>query len=412
MDRTDSRRRFPWIPVALTLLVIVGMMLPLDPIRDAVTRGPVTDARLERGFWYSALGPISSGLDALTLFTVGQIIGFTLWVFGLYGFWRFFARRRSPVAWSVEGWYAALALLSLCVVYAAAAILKRPMAQLIITRTDAIAVDFHSHTKYSHDGRWDWTAADVADWHDDAGFNVAYITDHATLDGARDGARLDSTVAGQGTMLLPGIEAFYYGEHVNLLSAGTRYRGVTTADLRDIDTSSLRLASLIPNLEPVLVHTIPGKLAAIHAAQGPSTTGVRAIEIVDGSPRGMSQARRDHDLIVHIADSLDLALVAGSDNHGWGRVAPGWTLVRIPNWRGYAPNLLADEIEKIIRLARRRGTLVVERTTANASPLGVALAFPVVAVTVARTLSGSEQLAWIFWIWIPWLAFQLRRRLH
>jgi len=386
VPRTEPRRRFPWIPVVLTALVIAGIAFPMEPIRDAVAGGPVADARLERGFWYVVLGPISSVLDALTLFTVGQIIGFTLWMFGLYGVWRVVARRRRPVPWGIEGWYAALALLTLMVVYAAAAILKRPMAQLIITRTDVIAVDFHAHTKYSHDGRFDWTALDVRDWHEAAGFNAAYITDHATLEGAAEGARLDSTVAGQGTILLPGIEAFYLGEHINLLNAGIRYRGLTTADLKDIDTSALRLPSLIPELEPVLVQTIPGNLAQIHAAKGPTTTGVRAIEIVDGSPRGMSQTRRDHARILHLADSLDLALVAGSDNHGWGRTAPGWTLVRLPDWRGFRPSILADMIERVLRDARRNGTFVVERTTANASPLGVALAFPVVAVTVARTL--------------------------
>jgi hypothetical protein len=56
----------------------------------------------------------------------------------------------------------------------------------------------------------------------------------------------------------------------------------------------------------------------------------------------MTQVKRDHDRIVRIADSLDLTLVAGSDNHGWGRTAPGWTLRRIPGmWRAYSPDSLA-----------------------------------------------------------------------
>jgi hypothetical protein len=396
----------------LTLLVVIGIVFPLDAIRDAVTGGPISDARLERDFWYSVLGPMSSVLDAMTLFTVGQIIGFTIWLFGAYGVTRYVSRRRTTVPWRVEGWYGALALLSVLVVYAAAAILKRPMAQLIITRSDVVAVDFHAHTKYSHDGRFDWSAADVAHWHEAAGFNAVYITDHATFEGVSEGLSLDSTVAGQGTMLLPGLEAFYDGEHVNVLNAGIRFRGLTTADYRDIDTSALRLASTIPGIEPVLVQTIPANLAAVRAAGGSTTAGVRAIEIVDGSPRGMSQTRRDHDRIVHLADSLDLALVAGSDNHGWGRTAPGWTLVRIPSWRGYPPNRLADQIEAILRLARRNGTLVIERRTANASPLGVALTLPVVAITVARTLSGGEQVAWIVWIWVPWLFFLVKRRIR
>src|SRR5437764_10613241 len=49
--------------------------------------------------------------------------------------------------------------------------------------------------------------------------------------------------------------------------------------------------------------------------------------------------------IVHIADSLNLALVTGSDNHGWGRAAPGWTLMRIPGWRGMSTDSLSRRIE-------------------------------------------------------------------
>ena len=34
-------------------------------------------------------------------------------------------------------------------------------------------------------------------------------------------------------MLLQGLEAGYKGEHVNILSAGRRYRGLTNPDLRE-----------------------------------------------------------------------------------------------------------------------------------------------------------------------------------
>lgn len=382
--------------------MIVGAGFTAEPIRDAITGGGVTDARLERSSGYIMLGPISSVLDALTLFTVGQIIGFTIWVMGLYVAARYLRRRDRAVTVMREAAFAGVALAALLLVYAAAAVLPRPMAQLIITRSDAIAIDFHSHTRYSHDGRPDWSASDLRDWHAASGYNVAYVTDHATLDGVSDALALDSTVAGQGTTLLPGLEVFYHGEHVNLLDAGVRYKGLTTADYREIDEAALGITSKIIGFEPILIETIPGDLASMIPARGPGTAGVRAIEIVDGSPRGMSQIRRSHDRIVHLADSLNLALVAGSDNHGWGRTAPGWTLVRVPDWRGYSPDELASVIEKIIRVGGRSGTHVVERTTPSVSPIAVAMTLPMVAWTVTRTLSSNERIAWIFWIWVPW----------
>jgi hypothetical protein len=64
-------------------------------------------------------------------------------------------------------------------------IMPRPMAGLEAT-TDIIVVDFHAHTKFSHDGRPDWKPEDVRAWHRAAGFDVAYVTDHRTFEGARD----------------------------------------------------------------------------------------------------------------------------------------------------------------------------------------------------------------------------------
>jgi hypothetical protein len=288
------------------------------------------------------------------------------------------------------------------------------MAKLVKTRADIVAVDFHSHTKYSHDGRPGWSAQDVRDWHTASGFDVAYITDHRTMEGALEGTRLDAALVGQEDQatLLPGLEVFFHGEHVNILNAGSRYRGLTTTDLISINDTALAYASIIPNAEPVLIETIPGNLDMIIPHTGPSSAGVRAIEIVAGSPRGMTQVKRDHDRIVRIADSLNLALVAGSDNHGWGKTAPGWTLMRIPGtWRTYAPDSLANVIDAIIRQAGRRGTLVAERTTAGASPVALAFTLPAVVWTTARTLSTPERVSWLFWIWIPVvIAWLIRRR--
>ena len=402
-----------WIPLALTVVLAFASLFPAQPIRNAVDFSVVPDARLERSLGYMALGPVSAMFDAMTLFTKAQIIGFTLWAIGLYVVARVVWRR--PVGAGREAIYGVSAFLLLLVIYAAAIVLPRPMAKLVKTRDDIIAVDFHSHTSYSHDGRPGWTAADVQDWHTASGFDVAYITDHRSLEGAREGAGLDSALVGQEgkTTILPGIEVFFHGEHVNLLNAGARYRGLTTKDLISIDDTALAYASAIPGAEPVLIETIPGNLDAIIPQTGKGSAGVRAIELVDGAPRGMTQTKRDHDRIIHLADSLNLALVAGSDNHGWGKTAPGWTLLRIPgHWRSYSPADLANMIDDIIRLAGRRGPYVVERTTASASPVAIAFTMPAVVWTVMRTLSPGERVAWLLWMWIPVLIAWLIRKRH
>ena len=56
-----------------------------------------------------------------------------------------------------------------------------------------------------------WTAKDVQDWHTASGYDVAYITDHRTFQGAIEGTQLDSAMVGQAlaTTILPGIEVFW-----------------------------------------------------------------------------------------------------------------------------------------------------------------------------------------------------------
>ena len=411
VTKPSRLRTVPWTALLLTLLLGVTALIPTDAIRDAATHGPMPDGRLERSIGYTMLGPVSSMFDAMTLFSVQQIIGFTLWAMALYVVARMVWRR--PVGIVREAMYAVGAFVALLAIYALAVVMPRPMAKLVKTRGDIIAIDFHAHTEKSHDGRPGWSAEDVRDWHTASGYDVAYITDHRTIEGARDGTRLDAAIVGQEprTTMLPGIEVFFHGEHVNVLSVGIRYGGLTSADLVSLDDTALAYASSIRNAEPIVIETIPGNLDMIIPHSGPGSAGVRGIEIVAGSPRGMTQVKRDHDRIVRIADSLDLTLVAGSDNHGWGRTAPGWTLMRIPGmWRAYSPDSLAKVIDDVFRAAGRRGTRVAERTTAGASPVALAFTMPVVVWTVMRTLSSPERVAWLFWIWIPVIAAWLIRR--
>ncbi|NIQ58279.1 MAG: hypothetical protein GWN71_34530, partial [Gammaproteobacteria bacterium] len=61
---------------------------------------------------------------------------------------------------------------------------------------------------------------------------------------------------------------------------------------------------------------------------------------------------RDRALILAMVDSLDLAPVAATNNHGWGRTAAAWTLMRIPGWEELTPDELSTAIED--RLHRER----------------------------------------------------------
>ncbi len=384
----------------ISLLVLVAAAVPVEPVRDAATFLGVGEGRLVAPPAYLALEPISSVLDTITLLSIGQHIALFIWVVAVFVLWRVVRARWRSTTPRREMIAGVVMVVAVVLTYAVAAIAPRPMAQFAMSDETVIAVDFHSHTKYSHDGRPGWSEEDVRAWHRGGGYDVAYITDHRTFEGAERGIAGNPGQAGEGTMLLQGLEVVYRGEHVNILSAGRRYRGLTTPDLREMDDQSLAIANMMPSTSPAIIETIPGDLSRIPVTTSQGTPAVAAIEVVDGAPRGLSQSRRERARILQLADSLNLALVVGSDNHGWGRAAPGWTLIRITGWRGMTTDSLSRRIEEILRIGRRQATRPVERVVADGTT-AIALAFagPAIAWRMFTTLSADERVMWLVWTW-------------
>jgi len=398
-------RGLPWLALATIAVLALSAAWTIDPIRDGVTSGAVAEATLDRSSAYLLLAPISAILDTITLLSIRQHVALVVTLLAGWALWWWWSRRELDLA-ATAGRRAVrvasrvgIALVLLVGLYIVAVLVPRPMAALRTTNPAVITVDFHSHTKYSHDGRWNWEAEDVRRWHRKAGFDVAYISDHRSFDGAREGWANNPTQAGTETLLLPAIEVVWRGEHVNVLDADRMYRGIIDAALRDVDDDALRLASLVPGNEPVLIQTIPGDLSKVVAAKGRGTPGVRAIELVDGAPRGLTQSRRARARILDIADSANLALVAGSDHHGWGHAASAWTLLIVPGWRAAPPEDVSRAIAATLRAGGRGATKVVERYVADTDDAALLpFTVPLVAWGMFRTLSLDERVVWLAWI--------------
>jgi len=394
-----------WLALAVIALLALSAAWAIDPIRDAATAGAVPEATLDRSAGYLLIAPISAILDTITLLSVRQHVALVVTLVLGWAIWWWWSRREIDLA-IAPGRRAVrivarvgIALVGLIGLYAIAVMVPRPMAALRTDGPAILAIDFHAHTRHSHDGRWNWEAEDVRRWHRKAGFDVAYISDHRTFEGAREGWANNPTQAGTETLLLPAIEAVWQGEHVNILDADRMYRGILDAPLRDIDTEALRLASLVPGNEPVLIQTIPGDLSKVVSAKGHGTAGVRAIELIDGSPRGLAQGRQQRARILDIADSANLALVAGSDHHGWGHAASGWTLMILSNWRAAPPEEVSRAIAATLRAGGRGSTKVVERYVANTDqPALVPFTVPLVLWGMLRTLSVDERIVWFAWV--------------
>jgi hypothetical protein len=390
---TESPAPTRRILIAASVVLVAGALARVAPVHDAVTGAALPDARLVLPAAYVALAPLCELADTVAALPLHAHYALMASVLG------------GGLAWpGGRAWWRALrALGAVVALYLVVVLMPRPVARLVVHDPDAVVVDFHSHTRASHDGRRRYTAEANRAWHAAAGFDVAYVTDHGTPGGAVEGAARNPRRAGDGTVLLPGVELRRGRQRLNVLGIrpadSLAYAG---GELRDDVFAAQAGAYDVPR---VVVLTVPGPIRAPNGA-----VGLDAVEISDGSPRGLEQADRDRDELPAFADRLRLAVVAGSDDHGWATNAVAWNVVRVPGWRDMTPEALDRAIRQRI-LAR--GVQVVERL-ASVEPSG-SLAEPVDEVParlwmLCRALSWPERAAWLVWLWGPWLVLARCRR--
>lgn len=404
-------RRIPLIPTAISAAVVLTGGIAVQPVRDAATLGDVAETHLVRPLGYIAIAPVSDVLDTLTLLSAREHIALLIGVFALFALSRVWRGVRGATTPRQHVAAFAVLLLGVVVTYAAAAFMPRPMASLVTDNANIIRVDFHGHTTASHDGHQG--VEELRDWHRRAGYDVAYVTDHNAVSAAEQGMANNPSPAGTGVTLLQGIEVSWSGEHVAIPGAERNYRGLFTANLASVDTQGLQLASLVSGREPVVIWNHPHQLDRLKPAAGPGTAGIRAIEIVNGAPQDIDSVRIKRQQIVEFARRANIALTAGSDNHGFGSATPGWTLLLIVGWRGASSDALALEIDKLLRERGFWATKVVERRVADPGASTAALALSVITVParMLTTLSINERLAWLAWTWlITALSRAMRRR--
>ena len=263
---------------------------------------------------------------------------------------------------------------------------------------DRLAIDFHSHTKYSHDGWSLFSPARNRAWHEAGGFDAAYVTDHYTWRGFDEIAPSNPPRAGNGLVMLVGAEIRIHLRPTNILGDRRRYQFALDADSVYMEPDSIAAAIDRFDRPPTLFYTMPGQLRyVIPFEETPS--GMIGIEINDGSPRGLEQVRAERAEILALADSMNLALIGASNLHGWGRTVASWSVMRLPGWQTLTPNELGAAIEAELHARRRHAVEVVERRMPyhQGSQLGVALTLPVIAWHHVRALSVAERASWSLW---------------
>lgn len=433
-------------PLMVAALVAISALTSVPALRDAATLQPFPPAALHHPPGYILGAPLFGFWDTLSLLTVSQHYAVLATLILLYLAHRLLAavvsRRRTraprgsphPVGLRLfprspaaarpsplhrivrEAVCAAAALAALLAFYAAAALVPRPMAAIRLDSPGLFAVDFHSHTHYSHDGWSPFTTARNRAWHEAGGFNAAYITDHYTWAGVDEALPANPRRAGDGTVLLSGMEVRLRNRHTNILGDRRRYLFALDSTWHHLDTDSVAASQERGEVPPTMLYTIPGPLDQI-VPFGPGTpAGVIGVELSDGAPRGLEQIKSERGEIIALADSMDLAVVAGTNHHGWGRTVAAWSVMRLPGWRDMSPDQLGRAIEETLHRERRRAVTVVERRVPyhEGSAVKLANTLPLLLWEHLRMLAPWERVSWLAWVAI-WAAVRasgtLRRAL-
>lgn len=385
-------RRFRW-PLVFTV-IILALTGSTPSIADSRGGSVPATVHLHLPAGYVATSPISRTLDAISLFSVTQ----TFWFFGVFTACclltsillprRANRRKRIRVAKTVA------VLVVICIgTELSVVVAPRPMAKLSVDDPDIVIVDFHSHTKASHDAnRW-FTAERNRAWHASGGFQLAYITDHVKWGGAIAAQPNNPVRAGDGMSLLSGVEGHYRKVSTVMLamSAPDSVRLTQWGELKPDSAGNAR--------QPVTIGPIPANLDSLASAIADTLPRFQGIELVDAAPSGLGQLDREETRIRDIASSAHLILVSSSNNHGWGRTVAAWNLVRIPGWRRLAPDSVGRLIEERFRQRDSGAVTIVERTRPRVHGIELPVTFPLSVLQVVGSLTLTERAVWLVWLW-------------
>ena len=399
-----------WVggPTLFTALLLAGGLFAASPLQS-VAGGVEPAAALQRPVALIALAPLCDVLDALSLLSIRQHVALlvTAIVVQLVRavLRRPAAQRRWHVAAAREGGRLATLIAAMAAIYAVGAFVPRPMAALALDDPSELAVDFHSHTAYSHDGRASFTVAANRAWHRAAGFDAGYISDHETVRGALEARATNPRRAGDGMMILPAVETGCRGEHLVLL-------GVAADDtLRQEWGCAAAEAAPSGNAadRPLAIFTLPGRVDAMD-----SMPALAAAEIFDAAPRALDLPPAEGLQLRHTAARLGIATVASSNNHGLGRTAAAWSVLSVPGWRRMDGPALDRAIRARLVSGGPEAVRVIERRRIGVdthSALALAVTAPSLAMLIARTMSWPERMVWIGAIWaLTALLTAMRRR--
>jgi len=396
------------------ILLAQAARLPelVDPLGAPL---PVT-WRLDTPWLYWILAPLFSLWDQVAMLSRSRLSGFLVGLAVGYVAWRVVVRRGRRVRWQrmarEEAGALTTSVLALALFVAAGlAWNTRPSRRLVGLGSEELTVEVHSHSNVSHDVKvWPVSGFDVAAsiaWHERAGVDVLFITDHNLATGwERHGL---AAVQGQ-LRICPGMEVSAFGAHVVVLGSPlpvdpSAYRGTPENRAR-----LFREVAQAPGV--VAIASLPeyrGEAAEFLAE------GVGGFEIVNASPKANEFTRAERDSVVALAQAGNRVVLAAGDQHGYGATPMAWNVLRLPGWRRLGDSLCTTVVSAL-KAGGPAVARIAERTRLRPDHLLPGVLTPLGVLWMAwATLGAAGVVSWLAWIWLASIAghevrIRLRRR--
>jgi hypothetical protein len=352
---------------------------------------------------YVVLAPLYSLWDGAAMLSLSRLEGFVLGLALLYLVWRIargLVSRRFSLGVEVRSLVGAVVLLALFV--GGGLLSHRPMLELDGIRSDLAAVDFHSHTSASHDVRGTAMAGYDTEknlqWHDRAGFDAVFVTDHNTTAGL---VATDVPVA-----LCRGREVSAWRAHIVLL--GGDLDSVSGPYRRDWDGLLQLLADADTTYGALSVASLPEyERHHWHRLDSLASSGIDGFEVVNASPKANELSRARRDSVIALARHTGKFVVGVSDQHGLGATSMAWSLVRVPGW-GARPERLCSGVMDALQ-AGFPAVQIVERHRLRADAWWPSWLTPLALLWETwRGMGWEMTAAWLAWIWALWVVGRTR----
>ncbi len=379
------------------LLFSQAARLP-SPVRDIAVGSWASGYHMDYSIGYLLLAPFCGVADAWTV--LGLKSSYALLALALLAC--LLLRRIKRIVIALGLFLGFLAWAILC---------PRPMAKLVAENPAVLLVDFHSHSRVSHDGRPSFSAQDNMRWHEAQGYGASFITDHNKIDSSREAKEISrKNWPGKRYVSLEGEEISLQKTHLAVLGVHERI------DNRPYDSDHAKIHKFIKDTRKkgmLVIASLP-EYWFYHWGNGVQdfiTWGVDGFEVINSAPKALDFPPAMRSDILALCSTHNLFITGISDTHGYGYATAAWNAVLLPGWH----DLDADTREKALLAKLKKDRFKAVQVLARARfeheetwQLGIA---PLVSlIYVWRSLTPALCLSWIAWIWFAALLYSPRFR--